>query len=203
MSQIITTILEHNKEFVSSKEYENFTTDRLPDRKLAIITCMDTRLTALLPAALGIKNGDIKLIKTAGGVISHPFGSVMRSLLLCVYDLGVEEIAVIGHHDCGMCGLGHENMAKQMLARGIPERRLQRLKYYGVDLEKWLLGFTDVKESVLESMRFIQNHPLIPGDIIVHGLLMHPSTGKLDLLGTCRAGEALFTSPEHCPGLTP
>ena len=190
MSQIITTILSHNAEFVANKEYENFFTDKLPDRKLAVITCMDARLTALLPAALGIKNGDIKLIKIAGGIISHPFGSVMRSVLLCIYNLGVDEIAIIGHHDCGMCGLGHENMEKHMLERGVPEKRLQRLKYYGVNLEKWLLGFDDVKESVLESMRFIQNHPLVPSDVLVHGLLMHPSTGRLDMLGTCRAGDS-------------
>ena len=53
---------------------------------------MDTRLTALLPAALGIKNGDVKMIKNAGGVISHPFGSVIRSLLVAIFELGVEEI---------------------------------------------------------------------------------------------------------------
>ena len=188
MSQLMTTILEHNEEFVAKKEYENFFTDKLPDRKLAVLTCMDARLTALLPAALGVKNGDIKLIKTAGGVISHPFGSVMRSILLCIYDLGVEEIAVIGHYDCGMCGLEHENMIKRMIARGIPEKRVERLKYYGVGLEKWLKGFEDVRESVLESIRFIQNHPLVPWDILVHGLLMHPTTGRLDLLESCRVG---------------
>ena len=49
---------------------------------------MDTRLTELLPAALGIKNGDVKLIKNAGGVVMAPFGSVMRSLLVAVYELG-------------------------------------------------------------------------------------------------------------------
>ena len=60
-----------------------------PDKKIAILSCMDTRLTALLPAALGIKNGDVKMIKHAGGVISHPFGSVIRSLLVAIFELGV------------------------------------------------------------------------------------------------------------------
>ena len=136
MSSLIEEILEHNKAFVASREYESFRTSKLPDRKLAVITCMDTRLTELLPAALGVKNGDIKLIKTAGGVVSHPFGSVMRSIILCVYELGIEEIAIIGHHDCGMRGMGHENLSRLMIDRGIPERRLQRLEFYGVDIEK-------------------------------------------------------------------
>ena len=53
---------------------------------------MDTRLTELLPAALGIMNGDVKIIKNEGGVISHPFGSVIRSLMVAIYELGVKEV---------------------------------------------------------------------------------------------------------------
>ena len=69
-------ILAYNKKFVEDKGYEAYITNKYPDKKIAILSCMDTRLTALLPAALGIKNGDVKMIKNAGGVISHPFGSV-------------------------------------------------------------------------------------------------------------------------------
>ncbi|MCF0207110.1 MAG: carbonic anhydrase, partial [Bacteroidales bacterium] len=69
---MIEEILKHNKNFVESKAYEPFVTTKYPDKKIAILSCMDTRLTELLPAALGIKNGDVKLIKNAGGVISHP-----------------------------------------------------------------------------------------------------------------------------------
>lgn len=60
--------------------------------KIAIITCMDTRLTELLPQALNIKNGDAKIIKNAGGNIVHPFGSAMRSIIVAVYSLEVEEV---------------------------------------------------------------------------------------------------------------
>ena len=67
---------------------------------------MDTRLIELLPAALGIRNGDAKIIKNAGGVITHPYGSVMRSLLVAILELGVEEVMVIGHTDCGSAGHG-------------------------------------------------------------------------------------------------
>ena len=98
---MIKEILEYNKAFVENKMYEEFITSKYPDKKLAVVSCMDTRLTELLPAALGIKNGDAKFIKNAGGVISHPFGSVMRSLLIAVYDLEVTEILIIGHTDCG------------------------------------------------------------------------------------------------------
>jgi hypothetical protein len=59
-------MLEHNHAFVQQKSYEPFLTNRFPDKKLVIITCMDTRLTHMLPAALGLKNGDAKIIKASG-----------------------------------------------------------------------------------------------------------------------------------------
>ena len=85
---MIDEILKYNKEFVANRGYEEFITNKYPDKKIAILSCMDTRLTALLPAALGIKNGDVKMIKNAGGIISHPFGSVIRSLLVAIFELG-------------------------------------------------------------------------------------------------------------------
>lgn len=54
----IDEILTHNKTFVEEKGYLKYSTDKYPDKKLAIVSCMDTRLTELLPAALGLKNGD-------------------------------------------------------------------------------------------------------------------------------------------------
>lgn len=74
-------ILSYNKQFVKEKGCEQYMTGKYPDKKIATLTCMDTRLVELLPAALGLKNGDVKIIKNAGAVISNPFGSVVRSLL--------------------------------------------------------------------------------------------------------------------------
>ena len=79
---MIDEILKYNKEFVEEKKYEQYKTSKYPDKKIAIITCMDTRLTELLPAALGIRNGDVKIIKNAGGLVRHAFGSVVRSVLV-------------------------------------------------------------------------------------------------------------------------
>ena len=62
---MIDQIVHYNKEFVAAKGYEQYRTDKYPDKKLAVLSCMDTRLTELLPAALGLKNGDAKIIKNA------------------------------------------------------------------------------------------------------------------------------------------
>ena len=113
MSQL-SEILSFNREFVSTKAYESFLTDRYPDKKIVIVTCMDTRLTELLPKAMNLRNGDAKFIKIAGAVVAAPFGSVMRSILVfAIYSLGAEEIYVVGHHDCGITGMGHEVILKQ------------------------------------------------------------------------------------------
>jgi len=54
---MIEQMLEYNRVFVKNEMYKQFTTSKYPDKKIAILTCMDTRLVELLPAALGIRNG--------------------------------------------------------------------------------------------------------------------------------------------------
>ena len=108
LNSMIDEILDYNKKFVEERQYERFTTSKYPDKKIAIVTCMDTRLIELLPAALGMKNGDVKIIKNAGATITNPFDSTMRSLLVAVYELGVEEIMVIGHTECPGDARPHE-----------------------------------------------------------------------------------------------
>ena len=73
---MVPDILAFNREFVASKAYEAFKTDKFPNKKLVVITCMDTRLVELLPRAMNLRNGDIKLIKSAGAVVAHPSGSI-------------------------------------------------------------------------------------------------------------------------------
>jgi len=179
---IITDLLKFNKEFVENKQYEKFISNKFPNKKIAILTCMDTRLTELLPAALGLKNGDVKLIKNAGAVISSPFGSVMRSLIIAIYELEVEEILVIGHYDCGMQSLDSKSVLRKMLNRGISEDKIKFLKYCGVNFDEWLNGFECVESSVKGTVDLIINHPLIPNDINIYGLIIDPLTGEIKMV---------------------
>ena len=173
-------ILEYNKEFVKNKAYEKYIATKYPEKKTAIVSCMDTRLTELLPAALGFKNGDAKIIKNAGGVISHPFGSVMRSLLIGIYELDVREILVIGHTDCGARYTDSSKMIEKMKERGIKQKEIDLITYYGIDFKSWLGGFVDLDESIKKSVEIIRNHPLIPEEINVYGLVIDSVTGELN-----------------------
>ena len=115
---MIDELVSYNREFVKNKGYEKYITNKYPDKKIAIVSCMDTRLTELLPASLGIKNGDVKIIKNAGAIISHPFGSVIRSLMVAIYELGVVEVMIIGHTDCGAKHMNSSEMIEKMKERG-------------------------------------------------------------------------------------
>ncbi len=176
---MIQEILKFNKEFVKNNDYEKYRTSKYPNKKIAIVSCMDTRLTELLPSALGLKNGDAKIIKNAGGIISHPFGSAMRSLLIGIYELGVEEILVIGHTDCGARHTDSTKMIEKMKDKNIDQKQIDMLKYCGIDFEAWLGGFKDLDVSVKNSVELIRNHPLVPESVMVYGLIIDSVTGEL------------------------
>lgn len=184
MSDVISEILEHNRKFVTEKRYEALRTDRYPSKGVVVVTCMDTRLVELLPQAMDLRQGDAKVLKTAGAIVSHPFGSVMRSILVAVYELNAHDICVVGHHDCGMTGLSCKSIVAKARARGVSDDTLKTLKNSGIDLDSWLVGFDRVEDGVRKSVDIIRNHPLLPNDIRVHGMLISPETGKLELLST-------------------
>ncbi|WP_226670270.1 beta-class carbonic anhydrase [Metabacillus litoralis] len=180
--RIVEEILVHNEKFVTDKEFEKFETTKFPEKKLVILSCMDTRLVELLPQAMNFKNGDVKIVKSAGAIVAHPFGSIMRSILVAVYELNADEICVVGHHDCGMSKLNAESFLSKATEKGISQEKIDVLKYSGVDLHKWLEGFDKVEDSVRDSVDKIKNHPLLAENIPVHGLVIDPATGKLDVV---------------------
>ena len=176
---MIDEILRYNREFVEKREYERFVTSKYPDKRIAIVTCMDTRRVELLPAALGIRNGDVKMIKNAGGVITNPFDSTMRSILIAVYELGVNEIMVIGHTGCGVQGMDAKEMLHLMKERGVDEEHISLMRHCGIDLDSWLHGFDEAPAAVSETVDLISHHPLMPADVRVAGYIMDSETGAL------------------------
>ena len=164
-------------------DYKQYETSKYPDKRIAVVTCMDTRLTHLLPAALGIRNGDVKMIKNAGGTITNPFDSTVRSLLVAIYELGVNEVMVIGHTGCGVQGMDSVHMLGLMRERGIDEEHISLMRHCGIDLDSWLHGFDDTEAAVAETVDLVRNHPLVPSDITVRGFIIDSVTGLLTPVG--------------------
>jgi carbonic anhydrase len=179
---IISEILEYNQQFVEEEKYKKYVTDKFPDKKVAILTCMDTRLFELLPKALNLRNGDAKIIKNAGAILTQPFGSAMRSILVAIYEMGVQEVLVIGHHGCGMANLDSKAMVEKFKARGISDTVLDTLENSGIRMERFLRGFDRPEDGVMHSLNIIRKHPLMPATIPVHGFIMDSLTGKLDFI---------------------
>lgn len=176
---MIEEILKYNKEFVASEGYKKYLTSKYPDKKIAIVTCMDTRLIELLPAALGLKNGDVKIIKNAGATITSPFDSTMRSILVAVYELGVNEIMVIGHTGCGVQGMDAAEMLHLMTERGVSREHIDLMRHCGIDLNQWLHGFDNTVEAIRETVDLISHHPLMVPEVRVAGYIMDSETGLL------------------------
>ncbi|MCS3901332.1 carbonic anhydrase [Methanococcus voltae] len=143
-----------------------------PKKKLAVITCMDTRLVNFLPEKMGLERGDAKVIKNAGNIITD---DVLRSLVVAIYCLDVEKIAIVGHTDCGMAGADIEEIRKEMIKRGVNP-------YFTPDFEAWMGKMDNEEENVLKGVELIKNHPAIPKDVEVEGLMIDINTGEIKKL---------------------
>lgn len=175
---LLETILTANRKFVHPGAFPPL--PKNPKKQFAIFTCMDTRLVDFLEPAMGIRRGDAKVIKNAGNTLVDPLhGGVIRSLVAAIFMLGVDEIFVIGHEDCGMASVNPEQMKADMIARGILSEEIEE---HVPDLAQWLGAFCCPSENVADVTVKIRANPLIPKDVPVHGLIFCPNDGRLDVV---------------------
>jgi len=180
----IDEMLAYNERFVAQKQYVPYETDSYPNKKMVVLTCMESRLVELLPRALNIQNGDVKMLKNAGAIIRKPFDSIMKSVLIAVHNLRAEQVLVVGHYDCGMAKINTPDFIKHMLAKGISEQTIHTIERAGINIDEEFSGFATVEESIMQTVAIIKNHPLLPEQVKVHGLAIDPGTGKVDVI--CR-----------------
>ena len=177
--ETISQILEHNRAFVAGEGAVAHRAQGKPAKRLAVVSCMDTRLTHLLPHALGLANGDAKIIKVAGATIVDPYGEVMRSLLVAVAELGVTDIMVVGHTDCGTCGMEAAHMLDALEAAGVPHEQIKRALEKDRRAAELLEGFDSLEDEVARSVETIRTHPLMPSSVRVWGFTIDIDTGEL------------------------
>jgi carbonic anhydrase len=133
-----------------------------PARKLAIITCMDSRI---FPSrAFGLKAGDAHIIRNAGGRARE----ALRSLVISQRLLGTNEVAIIHHTDCGSLRFSNEDIHNKVQ---------QDLGADSSDID--FLPFTDLEESVREDAAFLLSSPLIPSTVLIRGFIYDVRTGRL------------------------
>lgn len=132
-----------------------------PKTKVAIVTCMDSRLH--VAPALGLALGDAHILRNAGGRVTE---DMLRSLVISQQQLGTREIVVLHHTDCGAQTFQNKDFQEHL------KREL------GVDVsDQDFLPFQDVEESVREDMQLLRECPLIPEDVIISGAVYDVDTG--------------------------
>jgi carbonic anhydrase len=132
-----------------------------PARKLAVLACMDARLT--VEDALGLRTGDAHIIRNAGGLATD---DAIRSLVISQQLLGTEEVVVIEHTGCGMLTFRDDEVRRKLASET------------GVDSELAFHAFPDLESNLRAQVERIQEHPWTK-DVPVHGLIYEVETGRL------------------------
>ena len=134
-----------------------------PKTKVAIVTCMDSRLH--VAPALGLALGDADILRNAGGRVTE---DMIRSLVISQQQMGTREIVVLHHTDCGAQTFNNEDFQEHLKCE------------LGVDVSgQDFLPFQDIDESVREDMKLLRECPLIPDDVIISGAVYDVDTGSM------------------------
>ena len=182
----IDEILAYNERFLQQTQLPII--GHAPRKNLAVVTCMDCRLVQMFEQALGLQRGDVLELRTAGATISESERSgaandLIRSLAGGIYLLGVREVAIIGHTQCGLAHVDPIALTATMQALGVDPQKL--MKQQGLEdvqgLLRWLGAFNDVHVNVREVVNVIRKSPYLP-KIPVNGLVIDINTGKLELV---------------------
>jgi carbonic anhydrase len=158
---VIDEVLAANELYSRTHELRRLTPR--PERKLAVLTCMDTRLSI---RTLGLKTGDAHIIRNAGGIVTE---DSLRSLIVSHHLLGTEEIMVINHTDCGLMQTSEQDLRTRIQQRtGIPAA--SPASFY---------AFQNIEENVRHQLQKLRTHPWIPEAVAVRGFVYDVTSGKL------------------------
>ena len=135
-----------------------------PSRKLAVVACMDARLT--VEHILGLKTGEAHIIRNAGGIATE---DALRSLIISHHLLGTQEFIIINHTDCGMLTFKDDELRAQ----------LQRDSGTATVAPVHFHAFSDLEENVRVQMQRVRSHPWVPESIPVRGFVYDVKTGWL------------------------
>ncbi|HEX4713394.1 MAG TPA: carbonic anhydrase [Ktedonobacteraceae bacterium] len=183
-NELLDEILANNERFLQTTRLPLIS--HAPRKHLAVVTCMDCRLLEMFEPALGLKRGDAVELRTAGATISQPergraANDLIRSLAGAIYLLGVREILVIGHTQCGLSRVDPLGLTSSMQALGVDPQQL--IEHEGLGdvngLVNWVGAFSDVHLNVQETVQVIRNSPYLP-KLPVHGLVIDIESGKLE-----------------------
>jgi carbonic anhydrase len=158
---VIDEVLAANEIYARTHELRRLTPR--PQRKLAVLTCMDTRLST---RTLGLKEGDAHIIRNAGGIVTD---DTLRSLVVSHYLLGSEEFMIINHTDCGLMHTTERDLRTQIQNRAGTEAIAPAFFY----------AFQNIDENVRHQLQKLRTHPWISKQVTVRGFVYDVMSGLL------------------------
>ena len=158
---VIDEVLAANEIYARTHELRPLTPR--PQRKLAILTCMDTRLSI---RTMGLKTGDAHIIRNAGGIVTD---DSLRSLVISHHLLGTEEFMIINHTDCGRMHATEEEL----------RTRIQNRTGTAAVAPAFFYAFKNIDENVRHQLQKLRTHPWIPKEVSVRGFVYDVVTGLL------------------------
>ena len=157
---VTTELLTNNRDFAASLPARHL--DVRPSRRLAVVTCMDSRLDVF--AALGLGVGEAHVLRNAGGVITD---DVIRSLAISQRRLGTREVMLIHHTDCGMQSLTDDGFRAELeLATGVAPA-------FAIE------SFTDLDANVRQSILRVRRSEFLRHRDMVRGFVYDTDTHQL------------------------
>ena len=164
-----------------------------PARQFAILTCMDARLDPAKYA--GLAEGDAHVIRNAGGRATD---DAIRSLVISHKLLGTREWFVIHHTNCGMELFSDEVMADllddDLATASFDGKSWSNPHHHGGHAAGHFIKWHTIKDqesSVVQDVRRIREHPLVPSNVPIYGYIYDVKTGRLnEVKAATEAGKA-------------
>lgn len=157
----IDRVLEANRR--NALQYDPKQVSPRPSLHLAVLTCMDTRIS--LPS-LGLKVGEAHMIRNAGGIATD---DAVRSLVISHYLLGTNEIMVINHTDCGLMKASEEELHQRIESEsGTPSSSIVNFH-----------AFQDVEDNVRRQLYRLKTHSWLQGRVNIRGFVFEVENGHL------------------------
>ncbi len=132
---------------------------------LAVITCMDSRISPL--EMLGLSKGDAKILRNAGARVTD---DTLRTLVLAHYLLGVERVLLLAHTDCGMTKNTDPDVHAKVLAQGVDSRSID------------FRTIADQRATLVHDVQRIRSWPFLPPTMPVAGGIYDVRSGAIEMV---------------------
>lgn len=143
----------------------------VPKYPVLILTCMDSRID--IHRIFQLNPGDVFVLRNGGNQYSE---DMLRSLLIAIYEYGVQYIIILGHLDCGM-----KKINLSVLKDNLPIELLRGLGKTSVDLrfalQRFFKAISDEILNIKNQVDRFQAIKSIPNNVNIIGMIYDPASG--------------------------